>query len=47
MFKAVIEKVTQNFGVETWNDMKLIVKYVTGKEVDPYHSIRRAVAIRG
>ena len=29
--KAAIEKVTQNFGVETRNDMKQTVKHVTGK----------------
>jgi hypothetical protein len=31
MFKLAIEKVTQNFGVETRNDMKFTLKYVTKK----------------
>jgi len=43
VFKAAVERVTQNFGVETRKDMKLTVKYMTGKEVDFCLSILRAV----
>ena len=43
MFKAANEKVTQNFGAETRNDMKLTVKYVTGKRSGFSFSFLRAV----
>jgi len=41
--EAAIERFTQNFCLETRNDMKLAVKYMKGKEVDFCLSIFRAV----